>query len=241
MSSSILAPIGEERLYNALLEREHQGSTGFGGGAAIPHARFEELSDFVLFIVTSRRPLDYEAIDNKKVNVFFFLIGPADAVKEHVKALASIANIISRSNLLDALRNSENGSVLYETFLSKTRDEKPKKERTKQKLLIVVLYDEDLLYDLLEYFLQEGVDGATAIDSTGMGHYISNIPLFSSFVSFMNEDHNRSNTLLVPVPEDQVDTLITGVEEITGDLDKTQGAMMMVLDIAFSKGSMKMM
>jgi PTS system nitrogen regulatory IIA component len=241
MSAPALKALGEERIYKALLDREHQGSTGFGGGAAIPHARFDELEEFVLFILTSRHPIDFEAVDRKKVSVFFILIGPSKAVKEHLKALAGISTVIARTNLTNELRLASQGPVLYENFLSKTRDEKPAKLHKKQKLLVVVLYEEDRFYDLLEYFLEEGIDGATVIDSIGMGQYISNIPLFSSFVSFMNEDHNRSRTILATVPENQVEQIVQGVEEITGDLDKTQGAMIMVLDLAFTKGSMKMM
>ncbi len=236
-----LETIGEERIFQALLEREHQGSTGFGDGAAIPHARFDDLDDFVFFIVTSRHPVDFEAIDKKKVSVFFVLIGPSGQVKEHLKALAAVSTVLARTNVKNELKLATHGSVLYETFLRRTKDEKPAHFQQKQKLLLVILYEDDLFYDLLEFFLQEGIDGATVLDSLGMGHYISNIPLFSSFVSFMNEDHNRSRTILATVPEDQIKSLVDGIEEITGDLDKTQGAMIMVLDLAFSKGSMKML
>lgn len=242
---AILAPslksLGEERIYKALLQREHEGSTGFGGGAAIPHARFDELTNFVLFIVTARHPIDFEAIDKKKVSVFFVLIGPSTDVKEHLKALAGISTVIARTNVTQELRLAGTGSVLYETFLSKTKDKKPAAANQNRKLLVVILYEDDLFYDLMEFFIEEGLEGATVIDSIGMGHYISNIPLFSSFVSFMNEDHNRSRTILTTLPAEQVEQVVQGIEELTGDLDKTQGAMIMVLDLAFTKGSMKML
>ena len=93
----------------------------------------------------------------------------------------------------------------------------------------------------MDVVIEEGIDGATILESSGMGHYISNIPLFASFIGFMNEDRNRSNTILATVPESRVERMVKGIEEITGDLDKTQGAMIMVMDVAFSKGSMKMM
>lgn len=236
-----LKALGEDRIYEALLNREHQGSTGFGGGAAIPHARFDELDAFVFFIVTTRHPIDFEAVDHKRVSVFFVLIGPSNQVKEHLKALAGVSTIISRTNIINELRLASGAPVLYEAFLSKTRDEKPARLQKKQKLLVIVLYEDDLFYDLLELLLEEGVEGATVLDSVGMGHYISHIPLFSSFVSFMNEDHNRSRTILATVPENLMDQVIQGIEQITGDLDKTQGAMIMVLDLAFTKGSMRMM
>lgn len=231
----------EAAIYKALADREAQGSTGLGGGVAIPHARLEGLESFVFFIVTTRRPIEFGAVDKKKVSVFFTLFAPAQAVKEHLRTLAALSNVIARTNVVSELRLAATGPVLYETFMSRTTDEKPASLQEKLKLMVVILYAEEKFYDLLELFLQEGIDGATVIDSSGMGHFISSIPLFSSFVSFMNEDRNRSRTLLVPVPEDQVQRVTQGIEEITGNLDKTLGAMIMVLDIPFSRGTMKML
>ena len=131
--------------------------------------------------------------------------------------------------------------MVYEIFLSKTQDEKPRHLQEKQKLLQVILYEEIFFYDLLEFYLEEGIDGASVIDSSGMGQYISNIPLFASFIGFMNENKNRSRTIMAMVPESRVEALVAGIERITGDLEKKQGAMILVLDVAFSKGTMKMM
>lgn len=231
----------EAEIYKALAGREALGSTGLGGGAAIPHARLDKLESFLFFIVTTRRPVDFAAIDKKKVSVFFVIFAPATAVKEHLRTLAALSNVIGRTNIVNELRLAATGPVLYENFLSRTTDEKPARLQEKLKLMVVILYAEEKFYDLLELFLQEGIDGATVIDSSGMGHFISSIPLFSSFVGFMNENRNRSRTLLVPVPEDQVQRVAQGIEEITGDLDKTMGAMLMVLDIPFSRGTMKML
>ncbi len=241
MHAPAVQAIGEERVYQALLAREHDCSTGFGGGSAIPHARFEELSEFVFFIVTSRHPIDFEAIDKKRVTVFFVLLGPSSQVQEHLKTLAGISTVVARTNVLQELRLAGSSATLYESFLSKTRDKKAVAPRKNLKLLVMVVYDEDLLYRLMEYFMEEGIEGATVIDSVGMGHFISDIPLFASFIGFMNEDHNRSRTLLATLPADQVEQVVQGIEELTGDLDKTQGAMVMVLDLAYAKGSMRMM
>ena len=109
------------------------------------------------------------------------------------------------------------------------------------KLLILTLYVEDFIYSILEFFIQEGVEGANILESFGMGQYISNIPLFADFIGFMKESKNRSKTILALIPEDRIDSIIQGIEDITGDLDKKQGAMIMTLDVSFYKGTMKMM
>lgn len=37
------------------------------------------------------------------------------------------------------------------------------------KLLYVILYIEDFLYEILEFFIEMGIEGATIIESSGMG------------------------------------------------------------------------
>ncbi len=233
--------VPQAEIADRLLEREQQGSTGFGGGIAIPHARFEAARDFVFFIVTSRKGIAFDAIDGKKVRVFFVLLGPEKCVRDHLKILATVSNIISHTNVTRELQAAITRSALCEIFLSKLPDDELPQQAQKQKLLIVVLYEDDYFYDILDFFLEAGLDGATIIDSAGMGQYISKMPLFASYIDFMNEQKNQSRTLLVTVPDDQLATVIRGIEAITGDLDKKQGAMLIALDIALSKGSMQML
>lgn len=232
--------ISEQEIFDKLLAREEQGSTGFGNGVAIPHARFANAEDFVFFIVTSNKAIDFQALDRKKVQVFFVLLGPEDRIREHLQILAAISNIVTHTNVRRELLSASTGSALYEIFLSKIREESRPRTVEKMKLLFIVLYEDDFFYDILELFVQEGVEGATIIDSTGMGQFISNIPLFASFIGFMNEQLNQSRTIIATVPEGQLDDIVSGIENITGDLDKRQGAMIIALDVAYSKGTMKM-
>lgn len=236
-----LRKVPETEIVARLLEREQQGSTGFGGGIAIPHARFKEATDFVFFIVTTRKGVAFEAIDGKKVRVFFVLLGPEERVRDHLKILATVSNIISHTNVARELTNATSPSALREVFLTKSRDNQQPRRQAKSKLLILILYEEDYFYEILDYFLESGLDGATIIDSAGMGEFISKMPLFASYIGFMNEQKNHSRTLLVMVPEPQIDGIINGIEAITGDLDQKQGAMLITLDVAFSKGSMQIL
>ncbi len=234
--------ITETEIAANLMAREQQGSTGFGGGIAIPHARFEHAEDFVFFIVTLRKGVAFKAIDGKKVRVFFVLLGPEHRVRDHLRILATISNIISHTNVVRELQAAASPSALHEIFLSKLpAEEQPEDRRDKVKLLIVVLYYEDLFYDILDFFLEAGLDGATVIDSAGMGRFISKMPLFASYIGFMNEQKNHSRTILLMVPEERLPMIIRGIEAITGDLDSKQGAMVMALDVAFNKGSMQML
>lgn len=231
-----------DTIYQKLKEREDQGSTGFGNGIAIPHTRIPGMDDFLLFITTTPHGIDFSAIDKKKVTVFLTLLGPEEKVNEHLQILASISHVLSSSTLKKEILSSKTSEAVYEAFLRHARIAEKKKQPTqKMKALFVILYLEDFLYEILEFFIEKGLEGATIIESSGMGQYISNIPLFASFIGFMNEDKNRSQTIVVLVPDEQVNDIIAGIEEITGNLDKKQGAMVFTVDISFYKGSMKMM
>ncbi len=238
-----LKKAGRDEIFRRLLEREQQGSTGFGGGVAIPHARLPMADEFVLFIVTTAKPVEFQAMDRKKVQIFFVLLGPEQNVREHLQILAAISNVLAHGKIRKELLAAGDGSVLHEILLSRIQEQErlTPQEQEKMKLLFLVLYEERFFYDILEYFLQEGVDGATIIDSTGMGQYISNIPLFASFIGFMNEQKNHSRTIMATVPESQAESMVRGIERITGDLEKKQGAMVMLLDVAFCKGTMEML
>src|ERR1700742_1144244 len=57
----------------ALQAREQLGSTGVGGGVALPHARLDGLAAFVGLYVRLARAIDFDAIDRKPVDSVFVL------------------------------------------------------------------------------------------------------------------------------------------------------------------------
>ena len=241
--SPLMDKIDQDTLYKKLKDREDQGSTGFGDGIAMPHARIEGMEKFLVFIITSTKGVEFDSLDKKKVKLIFVILGPAEAVQDHLKILATISRTLgSSANVRNEVMKAQTNTALYEAFIRHSRLGAGGSGKTrKMKLLYVVLYIEDFLYDILEFFIEMGIDGTTIIESSGMGEYISNVPMFAEFIGFMKENKNRSKTLMTLVPEDKMDDIIEGIEDITGDLDKKQGAMIIVTDISFFKGTMKMM
>ncbi len=240
--SKTLEGIDSALIYQKLMDREAQGSTGFGGEVAIPHARIPGMKKFLLFIASDSKGVEFDTLDKKKVKLFFVILGPEEGVNEHLKILAAISRGISQTNMKKELLAARTEEALAEVFLKNTEDVSDGvQKKQKMKLMYVILYLEDFLYHILEYFIQEGIDGATIIESSGMGEYISNIPLFATFIGFMNEKKNMSKTIMVLIPEDREAEIVKGIEEITGDLNRKEGAMIITTEVSFYKGTMKMM
>jgi mannitol/fructose-specific phosphotransferase system IIA component (Ntr-type) len=240
--SSALDESREEEVFAALEAREGQGSTGFGGGIAIPHARLSNMDRFVLAIAVHNEGVDFDALDRKRVQLFFIILGPEEQVNEHLKLLAAVSRALTRSAAKKEILAAQGNEAVYEAFLRNVEGlGEQTREKPKLKLMVLVLFLEEYVYEILELYLQKGIEGATVLDSFGMGEYISNVPLFATFIGFMQEKKNHSKTILALIPENMEKELVEGVEGILGDLDKKQGAMIFSLDVGMYKGSMKML
>src|SRR4029077_2713006 len=80
-----------ETVAEALAKREALGSTGLGGGVAIPHARLAELKAPYGIVAQLRKAIEFEAIDGQPVDIVFLLLLPAERAGEQLNALAGVA------------------------------------------------------------------------------------------------------------------------------------------------------
>ena len=241
--SPACSAIDESHIYEVLAKREAQGSTAFGNEIALPHARVEGLTRFVVFIAVSARGVPFDALDKKKVHLFFVILGPPEDVNQHLRILATISRLVGHTRIKKELRAARSVDTLIESMVRNlgTPDASGAETREETKLLLINLYIEEYLHDILQLLLEHGIEGATVLDSSGMGRYISNVPIFAEFIGFMQERKQYSKTILALVPQSRMHRIIEGVERITGDLDTHEGAAVVVLDISLFKGTMKML
>lgn len=96
----------------SLTEREQLGSTGFGHGVAIPHAKIEGVNRIYGMFTRLSEPLDFKAIDGKPVDLVFLLVSPPDAGAEHLKALAAISRVTRHAPTLEKMRGARSRDAL---------------------------------------------------------------------------------------------------------------------------------
>ena len=99
-----------------LTERERLGSTGFGGGIAIPHGKIDGLDRVVGVFARLTTPIDYQAIDDMPVDVVFLLLSPPDAGVEHLKALSRVSRRLRDRGFVAKLRGAGSPDALYALF-----------------------------------------------------------------------------------------------------------------------------
>ncbi|HID55686.1 TPA: PTS sugar transporter subunit IIA, partial [Candidatus Poribacteria bacterium] len=66
----------KEELLKAILDREKIMSTGIGLGIAVPHAKLDSISDFVIAMGISKEGIEFNALDDKPVYIIVMIAGP---------------------------------------------------------------------------------------------------------------------------------------------------------------------
>jgi len=97
----------------ALGDREKLGSTGFGGGAAIPHAKLPGLTRVFGYFARLANPVEFQAVDGLPVDLVFLLLSPPDAGADHLKALASVSRALRDRETTAKLRGARSRDAIF--------------------------------------------------------------------------------------------------------------------------------
>jgi PTS system nitrogen regulatory IIA component len=94
-------------------ERERLGSTGFGRGVAIPHARHADIARPVAVFLRLESPVGFDAADDMPVDLVFGLLSPEQAGAAHLHALAAISRMMRDERMHEALSQATSDEALY--------------------------------------------------------------------------------------------------------------------------------
>ena len=111
-----LVALDPKLIAEALAAREKLGSTGFGGGVAIPHAKFPGLAQVTAVFARLAQPVDFQSVDDLPVDLVFMLLSPSDSGAVHLKALARVSRRLRDKAFLEKLRGGGSRDALYALF-----------------------------------------------------------------------------------------------------------------------------
>jgi nitrogen PTS system EIIA component len=114
-----------EHIFAELSKREELGSTGVGDGVAIPHARFSEIEKTFGMFFRLRKPIDFDALDGKPIDLVFLLLlpeGKGDLPEgskgEQLSALACVARKLRKPSVTAALRKATDAAETFRILAS---------------------------------------------------------------------------------------------------------------------------
>jgi PTS system nitrogen regulatory IIA component len=103
----------ERAIFEVLMERERLGTTGVGAGIAIPHGKLQSLEKLHGLFARLEQPVDFQAIDERPVDLIFLLLAPESAGADHLKALARVSRILRDNKVCEKLRGTDTPDALY--------------------------------------------------------------------------------------------------------------------------------
>jgi mannitol/fructose-specific phosphotransferase system IIA component (Ntr-type) len=103
-----------EIIAKAAIARENQGSTGFGRGVAVPHAKHPGLPRVVATVGRSSQGVDFAALDRAPVYTVFILLSPESAPEEHLAAMERIFRYLQRETFRRFLRQADSPEAIVE-------------------------------------------------------------------------------------------------------------------------------
>jgi PTS system nitrogen regulatory IIA component len=109
-------------VFDVLWERERLGTTGIGQSIAIPHGRLPGLKKVFGFLARLEQPINFEAIDDKPVDLVFLLLSPEGAGADHLHALASVSRLLRNPQLCQQLRDAKTAAGIYKILTDAETD-----------------------------------------------------------------------------------------------------------------------
>ncbi|MEK9723504.1 MAG: PTS IIA-like nitrogen regulatory protein PtsN [Rhodospirillaceae bacterium] len=108
----------ERAIFDVLMERERLGTTGVGNGIAIPHGKLPDLEKLHGLFARLEQPVDFQAIDERPVDLIFLLLAPESAGADHLKALAKVSRVLRNNGTCEKLRGTDTSEALFAILTS---------------------------------------------------------------------------------------------------------------------------
>lgn len=107
----------QSEVFESLVGRERLGSTGLGHGAAIPHGRLKAVSKPMCAFLQLQQGVDFDAVDNRPVDLICALLVPEESTSEHLELLAMLAEIFGDEQFCTQLRAAANDDDLFQLLI----------------------------------------------------------------------------------------------------------------------------
>lgn len=104
----------QEEVFQAVLDRESEGTTGMGDHFAIPHAKSSAVKEPAVLFGKSSNGIEWESLDGQPVNGVFLILVPADQAGDtHLKILQLLARKLMDDDFKADLLNSQSKDEIY--------------------------------------------------------------------------------------------------------------------------------
>lgn len=234
LEGSGLAP---DQVAAALREREEVGSTGFGGGIAIPHCRLEGLDRFVVGLVTTdEKGVEFAALDDEPVRLALFILAPQGRNDRHVRLLSAISQALQIPGAVDAVLAAVSPAEARAVFLEHVRTDLASDSQSVKQLFHVFVQEEEQLRRILEVFTALDAHSVAVLEARQAHSYLVKAPLFAGLWSEQVGEH--CHLIVAALNQRLSNEAVRRIEQVTGPLRESREVLLTIQDVAFVAGSL---
>jgi mannitol/fructose-specific phosphotransferase system IIA component (Ntr-type) len=117
-----LAEADPEAVTRVILGREELGSTGVGGGIALPEGIVERIAGVLGAVATSRHEIDFDALDEEPVDLVFLLVFPPRDIGKVYEARRTIDSHLKDERFVNDLRQARTPEQVLEVLQRADRE-----------------------------------------------------------------------------------------------------------------------
>lgn len=113
LAAANIHTLNTQKVFEQLISRERLGSTALGYGVAIPHTKIEGITKPIATLVQLLKPIEFDAPDEKPVDILFGLIMPIDHPELHLETLSNLAAKLKHASYRENLRKAKDKKELF--------------------------------------------------------------------------------------------------------------------------------
>lgn len=106
-----------EKIFQALFKRERLGSTGLGKGVLIPHVRLPDITHSISAMMTLKKPVYFDTVDNEPIDIIFVLLVPEGNEDCHHRRLIRLATLFRNVDTCEKIRAAVNAKEIFNLLL----------------------------------------------------------------------------------------------------------------------------
>lgn len=124
-ASGALAKGKAEALALETLQREGEGTTGIGGGVAVPHAKTTLVKEVLVGVGLSAEGIDFASVDGDPVHAVFLIAAPPDATAEYLAIMKWVVTLTRSKYWMRLLRGCRSSEAVVEVLEESTAGAPP--------------------------------------------------------------------------------------------------------------------
>lgn len=230
--------VSEEKILEAIQDREIAGSTVIGSGIAIPHCRIKGIDNFVVGLISVPQGVDFDAPDGKKIFLIVFIIAPADQGDAQIRLLSSISQTFQDPDAVKKIIAAKTPKALISRFLQDDRDTLVARQDGGKNLMTIVVQDSPVFQQILASLATLENTSLAVFDAHNCREFISNSPQYA--VAAADGRQNFARMIRIVVENKLTNEIIRRIETITGSLAQCTGILVTVQHLDLAMGMLEL-